>query len=100
MTAKVQVRRSAKGDIADAHAWYETEQPGLGMEFLDEVAATLARIASGPERYPLVEADVRRALVRRFPYSVYFRLKGESARVIAVIHQHRDPRVWRRRARR
>jgi toxin ParE1/3/4 len=69
LSTKVQVQRSAKGDIADAHAWYEAEQAGLGTEFLDEIAATLARIASGPERYPVVEADVRRALVPRFPYS-------------------------------
>jgi hypothetical protein len=71
---RVVVRRLAGGDIADAHCWYDEQRAGLGREFLDEIEATLKRIADGPLRFPVAIGDVRRALVvRRFPYSVYFR---------------------------
>jgi toxin ParE1/3/4 len=50
-----------------------------------------------PELYPFILRDARRALLRGFPYSVFFRVKGEEVRVIGVIHQHRCPQHWVRR---
>lgn len=100
MTAKIVVRPLAKADLADAYSWYEGEQVGLGKSFLDQIGLALNRIAARPEGYPVVEQDVRRALVRRFPFSIYFRVQGDIVRVIAVIHQRRHPNTWRRRARR
>ena len=99
MTASVVVRKGAAADLAEARLWYETQSAGLGTEFLDEFASTLARIAEAPLHYPAVHRDARRALFRRFPYSVYFRIRGEEVRIVAVVHQHRDPRVWQRRLR-
>ena len=97
MTFGIIVRRAAAQDIREAHAWYEAQSSGLGREFLDEVEAALQRIANGPDCYKYILGDARRALVRRFPYSVYFRVRGEDVRIVGVIHQHRDPRIWRRR---
>ena len=100
MTFTVIVRRSAASDISEAYDWYEAQQVGFGSSFLAEIEATLKRIEDGPLRYAIAMGDARRALVRRFPYSVYFRVRGYSIRVIAVIHQHRDPRVAQARLRR
>lgn len=97
MTHTIIVRRLAASDLADAHAWYDEQRAGLGREFLDEVEAALKRIAEGPLRFPCALGDVRRALVRRFPYSVYFRIRGDDVRILAVVHQHRDPREWKKR---
>jgi plasmid stabilization system protein ParE len=97
VTFKVVIRRDAKSDIDDAHSWYEEQQSGLGSEFLDAVALALTRIAEGPLRFPISEGDARRALVRRFPYSIYFRVRGEDLRVIAVAHQQRNPKLIKRR---
>ena len=97
MTFRIFVRRAAAQDIREAHAWYEAQSSGLGREFLNEVEAALQRIANGPDRYKCVLGDAQRALVRRFPYSVYFRVRGEDVRIVGVIHQNRDPRIWRRR---
>ncbi len=99
MTLKVFIQCAASGDIDEAHAWYETQQKGLGKEFLNEIEAGLTRIADWPENYPEVLRDARRAPIRRFPYSIYFRVRGTEARILAVIHQSRDPRVWQRRLR-
>lgn len=84
-------------DVIAAFEWYEGERPGLGSEFLDELGATYARIQDGPLRYQDLQAGIRRALLRRFPYSVYFAIDGELVVVVAVLQARRDPTEWQRR---
>jgi plasmid stabilization system protein ParE len=100
VTFRVVVRRSAASEVSEAYHWYESQQAGLGSAFLGEIEATLQRIEAGPRRYTFAPGDARRALVRRFPFSVYFRIRNDEIRIIAVIHQHRDPRVVRAKLRR
>lgn len=64
---RFQLRSSAEADLDDAFVYYEMRRLGLGLEFLNAVEATLARIERAPQLFPIVYKDVRRALVRRFP---------------------------------
>ena len=66
---------AADADIEAAFEWYESEQPELGFEFLDEVRATYDRILDGPFKYQELRSGIRRALTRRFPYGVYSQLR-------------------------
>ena len=84
-------------DIEAAFLWYEKEQSGLGLEFLDELRATYHRIIEGPYKYPHLRSGVRRALVKRFPYIVYFAVEPTVIVVLAVLHASRDPAAWQRR---
>jgi plasmid stabilization system protein ParE len=86
-------------DVEAAFEWYENEQPGLGMEFLDELRAIYNRIADGPLKYQDLRGGIRRALLRRFPYAVYFAIEGDIVIVVAVLHASRDPADWQRRGR-
>ena len=90
----------ADEDVAEAYADYEAARPGLGEEFLAEVGRVVDLIGAYPEGCPQVHRDLRRALVHRFPYSLYYRPLTEAAlvEVRAVVHQRRHPRSWRRRA--
>jgi plasmid stabilization system protein ParE len=97
VTFQVVIRKPAALDIAAVEAWYEGERPGLGREFLDEVEASLLRISRRADAYPFVYRDAKRAIVRRFPYNIYFRVRGLEARIIAVVHQRRNPQTWQRR---
>ena len=54
-------------DVEAAFEWYENEQPGVGLEFLDELRASYNRIADGPLKYQELRGGIRRALLRRFP---------------------------------
>ena len=83
-------------DIEGAFDRYESEQPELGVEFLIELRAAYDRIAQGPLRYQILRSDIRRALVRRFPYAVYFSVESEFVVVVAVLHARRDPTEWQR----
>jgi len=51
-----------------------------------------------PERYPLVRGSARRALLRRFPYAIYFVATPELVSVFACLHARRDPRHWQERS--
>ena len=83
-------------DIAATYQRYENEQPGLGLEFLDELDASYDRIADGPFKYQDLRSGIRRALLRRFPYAVYFAVEADVVVVLAVLHVSRDPAEWQR----
>jgi plasmid stabilization system protein ParE len=89
MSLALIVQPSAKRDIAEAAAHYA--QYGKADAFITALDQALAQIADRPLMYPIVYEDVRRALVRRFPYSVFFIVERTRAIVLAVHHQHRDP---------
>src|SRR5262249_13705026 len=98
MSLRVVFRRAAKDEFAEAAAWYEERREGLGEQFLTEIGEAVEKAAEHPERYPLVFGDVRRAVCRRFPFAVYFRVRGDSLVVLAVFHGRRNPAAWQRRA--
>jgi plasmid stabilization system protein ParE len=84
-------------ELNEAYHWDESQEPGLGDEFLDCVDEMLNRICQMPESYAVVYRDVRRAVIRRFPYAVYYRLLSSRVIVTAIFHGRRDPQLWRSR---
>jgi plasmid stabilization system protein ParE len=97
MPAKLILAPEAEQDIADAYAWYEDHRPGLGEEFLGSVEAALEAIRRTPETYSKVFEDFRRALLRRFPYAIFYERGKNSVTVYGVLHTSRDPAKWRKR---
>lgn len=91
-------RAEAFVDVAEAFSWYQAQRPGLGDEFEAELGRTLDLLVTMPEAAPAVHRQVRRALIHRFPYALYFTLAAEGIEVLAVLHTRRDPTTWRRRA--
>jgi plasmid stabilization system protein ParE len=91
------LRPAAAAEIEQAYRWYEAKRLGLGDEFLAEVQTGLSRIVERPLLYPLVHRGTRRALLRRFPYGLFYRDLGDLIVVIACFHAKRDPEKWRER---
>jgi toxin ParE1/3/4 len=91
------IRPEAEADLAEAFAWYEERRRGLGERFLLSVEASLATIQRHPESFPLVHGPIRRALLRRFPYGVFYTVEEPAIVVLAVFHCRRDPRGWQER---
>jgi plasmid stabilization system protein ParE len=94
---KLKLLTAAKTDAAGAIAYYNSEEPGLGSEFAAEVRKTLERILQFPNAWTSVSKRVRRCQVNRFPYGVFYSLKNDVVVVIAVLHNHREPRTWQTR---
>jgi plasmid stabilization system protein ParE len=98
VTYRLVVRRQAKADIRAAARWYESQRVGLGRAFVQEIDALLDRVRLNPMQYQLVHLGVRRAIPRRFPYGVFYRIDGADILVFAVVDLHRDPSIWQERA--
>ncbi|MBM4265527.1 MAG: type II toxin-antitoxin system RelE/ParE family toxin [Deltaproteobacteria bacterium] len=90
-------RPAAAADIERAYAWYERERSGLGEEFLAEVFTSVQAVVDRPEAFPALHRLTRRALVRRFPYALFFRVVDEQIVFVACFHFRRNPGVWKRR---
>jgi plasmid stabilization system protein ParE len=88
---------ASEADIEAAFEWYESEQPGLGIEFLDEVRDVYTRILDGPFKYQELPSGIRRAITRRFPYGIYFAVEDDYIVVVAVLDTARDPAEWQSR---
>lgn len=91
---KVEFLEAAQTELDQAFEWYEVQQKDLGVQFLNEFDAAIRRIANYPESYILIEKDVRRCLVKRFPYGVLYGIDADKIIVIAVAHLHRKPDYW------
>jgi plasmid stabilization system protein ParE len=85
---------AAELDIADAFAWYESQSGGLGTEFLRQLKILEAKLARYPEINAIEYKQVRRAFTAKFPYSLHFRIEGDTVHVYGCLHQRRDPRNW------
>ena len=97
MAAELILSPETEADIAEAYAWYEARRAGLGEEFLGCVDACIETIRRTPLIHTIVHGNYRRALVRRFPYAVFYEPTETTLTVCAVFHTSRDPDKWRRR---
>ena len=97
MSRPVVYRRDAQAEFDEAYDWYESRRAGLGDRFAENVQHAIDRIGANPQLHGIVHADVRCALVRRFPYGVYYRVEAKRVVVIAIFHSSRDPRIWQAR---
>ncbi len=97
MSRRIYLRPEAEDEIREAAAWYDERGLELGTVFLDEIARTMGVLRASPERYPMVEAPIRKAVLRRFPYLMLFRDQEDVVVVISCFHTRRDPKEWRKR---
>jgi plasmid stabilization system protein ParE len=88
---------AARVDFLDAFDWYETASPGLGNRFRDETDAVMQLIADNPQMFAEIYRGTRRALLKKFPYGLFYRIETDAIFVIACFHSSRDPRVWQQR---
>jgi plasmid stabilization system protein ParE len=84
--------------MIEAQDWYENEVHGLGRRFRVAVEAVIERMSANPRQFPVIYKNVRRALLRRFPYALMFVIEAdETLTVIACFHGSRDPQHWQKR---
>ena len=97
MNLSVTFRRAARAEFIEAAAWYESQRPGLGVEFITEIERCVDAATERPTPYAAIDKDVRRVVANRFPFSVYFRAEERRIVVLAVFHGRRNPVIWQER---
>lgn len=88
---RVRYTERAKDDLQIAFQWYESQLRGLGLEFLNCVEAVIKTIQDMPKLYAKHHADFRRALVRRFPFSIFYTIEKEEIVLHAIFDNRQDP---------
>ena len=96
MTLPVVFRRRAQSDLAGTFDWYEEQRSGLGEELLSAVQSTSKSIGRYPEMFASVRGAVRRAMISKFPFAMFYLVEPKRVVVLRVLHTAHDPNLWPR----
>jgi plasmid stabilization system protein ParE len=88
---------AAEADVEGVLGWYRERGHDLGDQFLQALDSCLETIELSPLAFATVHGDMRRALLRRFPYCVFYLVSEHEIVVLACLHGHRDPETWKSR---
>jgi plasmid stabilization system protein ParE len=94
VAASIVLRQAAVADLRETFNWYQHQQLGLGVEFMEAVDQKLAKIESNPLQFPVVCNVTRRAILKRFPYGIFYIPSSSLISVLAVLHHARAPVRW------
>ena len=94
MTRWLVLTEEAELDLLKARDWYDTQRFGLGNEFMFAVDACFANVEAMPDAFVVVHGKVRRALLKKFPYVVLFRVSAEEILIVGCLHTSRDRSSW------
>ena len=98
MPVSLILTEKAQKDLDNAYQWYEEQEPGLGKEFIRCIDAKISEINRHPLHHQVVQSkQVRRALINRFPFSIYFVKEETLITIFAILHQRRSPEFWKSR---
>ena len=87
----------ADAELTEARQWYSHHRKDLDLRFMECIEDALARILSNPYLFPIVHGSLRRAVVRRFPFAIFYQITADELQIIAVFHSRRNPEVWQSR---
>ncbi len=87
----------AEAELVAAAEFYESRSPTLGEEFLREFDVAISEVQKNPTLWTVVEGDVRCHTIRRFPFSIYYRVLEDELRILVIHHHNRHPEYWRHR---
>ncbi len=87
----------AEEEMYEAAKFYQSHAKGLGSDFLLEIESAVLSIAESPLTWPTIEGDLRRRLVRRFPFGILYYIESGDIVVVAVAHLRRKPGYWKKR---
>ncbi len=84
-------------EIIEAAEFYDIESIGLGKKFVDEIEIAIEKISCFPYADPIIKGGIRKKELNKFSYSLFYSIKAEEIRILAVAHHKRRPFYWRRR---
>ena len=84
----------AERELKEAIEFYEAAQAGLGAEFLTEIEATTRLIEAHPHVWKALSSRTRRCRTHRFPYGLFYQIRGDEILIVSVMDLRRDPKRW------
>ena len=94
---EIRLLEIAETELDEAVTFYNSEQPGLGADFIIEFVNSLDRIKAYPKAWNPFTQNTRRCQLRRFPYGIVYQIFETEILVVAISHLHREPGYWQER---
>jgi plasmid stabilization system protein ParE len=94
---RILISEAAEADLSDAVAWYESREPGVGLQFASEIGASLKLIGDYPRAWTEVHDGARRCQTNRFPYLIIYKIYSDHIFIVMIVHAKRRPSLWRQR---
>ncbi len=94
---EIELSESAEKDFESSYKYYEAESPKVAEKFLKTVDKQIERISKNPDSYPVVHKDIRKSVIKRFPFLIYFQIKLAIIQIIGIFHTSRNPEIWKKR---
>jgi len=88
---------AARDEYREAAERYLKESPRIAAAFVEQIEAAIRQVRDNPTIWRVLEDDVRRCLVRRFPFGIYYTVEKGEIIVWAIMHLHRQPGYWLKR---
>ena len=82
----------ADAELAEARVWYALQRAGLDSSLIQRIDETLSRISDSPNAFPIVYGQLRRAIVKQFPFAIFFQVTADEIVIYAVFHSRRNPK--------
>lgn len=99
MVYNIVLLTDASEELAQAIDWFENQKVGLGVDFFRTFQNAMQFLKTNPKIYAKIYGEVRRLLLGKFRYAVYFLINEENMTVVifAVLHQSQNPDIWQSR---
>jgi len=91
---KISIHELAEKELIDSCDFYDEQVFGLGLKFISDVETTIKLIAINPLAFPIYFKDYRRAILRKFPFTLIYKIEQETILIMAIAHQKRKPKYF------
>ena len=94
---QLRIHPFAELEIKHAKEWYNGKSNNLGNEFFTEVEKTISQLLNIPKQFSTIKKNIRKAVVKRFPFCIFYIAGANTVDLYAVFHNSRNPQVWEKR---
>lgn len=88
----------AETEFNEAALWYGKQGVGLDIEFLRCIDESINRILRNPESFPITHKQLRKTVVKKFPFIILYESLKDEIRIMAIFHTRRNPKNWQKRS--
>lgn len=91
---RLKIHPFAESELKEAEEWYNIQKEDLGKEFIVEIEKTLTQITHNPKQFVKIRKDVRKAVLKRFPFSIVYSVVDDTIELYSFLHHSRNPKIW------
>lgn len=91
----IEISKFAYNEMEESKDYYNLQKDNFGLDFKSDVFKAIKNIASNPNLYPIISNNIRRCLLHRFPFSIFYSIVENRVVILSIAHQHRKPNHWK-----